>query len=225
MNLCWKKIHFEDYSRACVKIFFHHIWKNNFSDFLKNALIFKIRYEKCLNLLRTFMKLCELIEKNTLFADMSLRYVPRRSWSTEERNAGKRFFMEEIKTCYSPSMEKCRLAVNTKQELKLRTPTQIRTWITNLIRHNKQSSNKLLNLNTCIWNHVKVSVLGYKRRSWSTPEKQLCRQIFGQYVEKGIYPSREKMSNVLKVYSAFQNRTPSMVVSHLQHVMNTKKKS
>lgn len=159
---------------------------------------------------------------------MYLGYVPRRSWTTEERHAAKNCFVEEINKGIVPSMEKCRLTIKNKEELKMRTPIQLRTWIKHHIKmkHNSNSGNKIKNIHTfsiqCLEN---FSVLDYKRRSWSTPEKKLCRKIFGQDVEKGIYPSKEKICNVLEKYPEFQNRTPAMIISHLQHVMNSKKES
>lgn len=65
---------------------------------------------------------------------MYLGYIPRRSWSTEERCAAKVFFVEEINNGTTPSMDKCRLAIKNSQELNKRTPVQLKTWVQNYIK-------------------------------------------------------------------------------------------
>lgn len=69
---------------------------------------------------------------------MSLGYVARKSWTTEERKAAKNIFQDNITSRKSPSLEKCKEILKNCYELQSRTPAQIKAWVNNHIKKTHQ---------------------------------------------------------------------------------------
>ncbi|KAG5888124.1 hypothetical protein JTB14_019895 [Gonioctena quinquepunctata] len=135
--------------------------------------------------------------------DMSLGYVSRRSWTTEERNAVRHYFKENIECKSSPTLHSCKSVVIKCDALRNRTAAQLKAWVNNQIKEKKTAQCES----------------GFTRKSWSTPEKRRCREIFGEYVERGFYPSTRRINDAIEKYPELQNRTPAMIMAHLQHAM------
>ncbi|CAH1173849.1 unnamed protein product [Phaedon cochleariae] len=148
--------------------------------------------------------------KRKKLIDMYLGYVPRKSWTTEERHAARKYFQSEFSKCMSPTSSRCFSAVKDVEELKNRTPRQLKAWIHNEINKSKKKAQT-------------ANMKG--RRSWSTPEKTICRVEFGREVKNGEYPDRQKIKRVLNKYEELRGRTPAMLMSHLQHAIKKSRES
>lgn len=172
---------------------------------------------------------------------MSLGFIPRRSWTTEERQAANQWFMDNIQSSNSPTLEKCKSIIKECRALQSRTPNQLKAYITNKINKKVVSSRGkgyydyiskflLRSLKEHILQFYKKNMhstiiffLGIGRKSWSTPEKEVCRRVFGEDVDRGIYPSRNRIKEAIEKYPQLNNRTPEMVVAHLQHAIKKNK--
>lgn len=71
---------------------------------------------------------------------MSLGYIPRKSWTTEERKAAKQIFKDEIEVGKSPSLNKCKNVIKQCNALQSRTPNQVKAWVSNKIKKRDEFS-------------------------------------------------------------------------------------
>lgn len=66
---------------------------------------------------------------------MSLGFVPRKSWTTEERRDAHKWFKDNIESGKSPTLETCKKIIKKCDSLKSRTPNQVKAWVTNKIKN------------------------------------------------------------------------------------------
>lgn len=64
---------------------------------------------------------------------MSLGYIPKKSWNTEERQVVKQLFKEEIEVGKS-TLEKCKHIVKQCNALQSRTANQVKAWVSSKIK-------------------------------------------------------------------------------------------
>lgn len=49
--------------------------------------------------------------------------------------------------------------------------------------------------------------------------KELCRQVFGEDVERGVYPRKKQIVESIEKYPQLHQRPPEAVVARLRHVL------
>ena len=52
-----------------------------------------------------------------------------------------------------------------------------------------------------------------QRKTWNTPQKRFVKNIFGQHIISGTYPSGREMLDVIKNNALLMNRTVSSIRS------------
>lgn len=73
---------------------------------------------------------------------------------------------------------------------------------------------------------VSVSPKGYvKRRSWTTPERNLVNEVFKTYLESQTLPSTNVCKNVIDNNSELKDRSPLQVKSFLSNQLQKNKKN
>ncbi|XP_018578509.1 uncharacterized protein LOC108916694 [Anoplophora glabripennis] len=77
--------------------------------------------------------------KRTRLIDMDLGYVPRKSWTTPEKQNARDLFANCIESNVLPSLKDCKIAQQNNIHLKNRSPQQLRLWIHNEINKKKET--------------------------------------------------------------------------------------
>lgn len=65
--------------------------------------------------------------------------VTRRSWTPSEKHVARKVFKENLEKFKLPSLNDCQQAILVNEELKKRSPAQLKTWLHNQLTKEKDS--------------------------------------------------------------------------------------